>query len=115
MKKFILKIFISFLIFFVIILSIEFIIFFTILQWPQQKKNADLIAIFNGANDRIVKGFELSNEKIAPFLMISPASEKELNLFDQLYRNNDNYEYLFENKAQTTFMVGSHRPKNKRE
>jgi hypothetical protein len=62
-----------------------------------------LIAVFNGANDRIAKGFELANQNIAPSLMISPASAEELNLFDQLYRSNNNFEFLFENQAQTTF------------
>jgi hypothetical protein len=82
---------------------VEFIAFYTILQWPSQKQNADLIAVFNGANDRIVKGFELSNDNIAPFLMISPASNAELNLFDKLYRRNDDYQYLIERNAKTTF------------
>ena len=85
------------------IVSIEFITFYTILQWPSLKQNADLIAVFNGANDRIEKGFELSKENIAPFLMISPASKAELKVFDQLYRLNENFEYLFDDQTQTTF------------
>ena len=103
MIKKISKIIIVCLIIVIAIASIEFIVFYTILQWPSHKQNADLIAVFNGANDRIVKGFELSNENIARFLMISPASEAELRLFDQLYRLNGNFEYIFEDQAQTTF------------
>ena len=83
--------------------SVEFIAFYTILQWPYREKSADLVAVFNGANDRIARGFELANNGIAPLLMISPASEAELKLFDQLYRLNENFDYLFENQAQTTF------------
>jgi uncharacterized SAM-binding protein YcdF (DUF218 family) len=103
LKKSLLKIVLILLILCIFIVTAEFFYFYTILQLPSQTKSADLIAVFNGASDRIVKGFELANDNIAPLLMISPISKSDLELFDQLYRLNENFEYVYENQARTTF------------
>jgi uncharacterized SAM-binding protein YcdF (DUF218 family) len=77
--------------------------FFFVLQKDSEIVGADAVVVFGGSHARTVKGYELVNRGYAPFLVISPASEKQLERLDQTYRLKDSYQYLIEDRAETTF------------
>ena len=84
-------------------LVLEFICFYFILIKAPISEPVDLIAVFGGANARYQKGHELANQGMAPYLIISPASEKRLQYFKNTFQSDDRIQYIIENQAETTF------------
>jgi hypothetical protein len=103
LKLFVYKIVLGFLGFFLILFFLEFTWFYFVLQKGQKSESADVIAVFGGAHARTVKGYGLANEGFAPFLIISPSSEKGITRLDKTYRLKDSYQYLIEDRSETTF------------
>jgi uncharacterized SAM-binding protein YcdF (DUF218 family) len=82
---------------------VEFVCFYFLLQKVPVNEPADVVVVFGGAHARTVKGYALANEGLAPFMIVSPASEKQLKHLDKTYRLRDQYHYLIEDRAETTF------------
>ena len=63
----------------------------------------DVLIVFGGVHARTVKGYELANEGLARFMIVSSASERRMKRLDKTYRLNNQYHYLIEETAKTTF------------
>lgn len=88
---------------FVCLVFLEFFWFWVVLQKVPGTEKADAVVVFGGSDARTTKGYGFANEGYAPFLIVSPASEKYLNRLDKTYRKNYSYQYLIEDRAKTTF------------
>jgi len=77
--------------------------FYWVLQKKESPKKSDGIVVFAGSDDRIKAGYELMKSGIADFLIISPASEKQLKKYEHINGSANETRYIIENKARTTF------------
>jgi len=109
MKRIVLRFIIGvFSVLFILVL-IEGIYFYSILSTGFSSEKADLIAVFNGDNQRTKQGFRLAASGYAPYLTISPASEKMLELFEKKYgAANSSVSLIVEPRARTTFENALH-------
>lgn len=98
-----LKIIFWFFAFALFLLVVEFGWFWFVLQKTPESEPADAVVVFGGDHARTVKGYGLANEGLAPFLIISPASHKRVERLDRTCRLRDSYQYLIEDRAETTF------------
>jgi uncharacterized SAM-binding protein YcdF (DUF218 family) len=90
-------------VFALLIVITQLICFLIILTKFPGNHPADLIAVFRGSTGRIIKGHDLANKGLAQYLTISPSSEKQLKKFRRIYGKKNRYQYLVENRAETTF------------
>jgi uncharacterized SAM-binding protein YcdF (DUF218 family) len=74
-----------------------------ILFSPNHIEESDVVVVFTGTQDRIKKGYELSNAGYATYLMISWANPVMLKDYDREYGLEKGIEHLVEDKAHTTF------------
>ena len=77
--------------------------FYWVLQKKETSKKVDAIVVFAGSDDRVKAGFDLVKSGLADFLVISPASEKQLKKHEHKNGNLFETKYIIENKARTTF------------
>ena len=87
----------------VCIVFLEVGYFYWVLQKKETPKRADAIVVFAGSDDRVKAGFDLVKSGLADFLVISPASEKQLKKYEHKNGNLFETRYIIENKAGTTF------------
>jgi uncharacterized SAM-binding protein YcdF (DUF218 family) len=86
-----------------ILLILQLSWFYFVLQKDSEIVTVDAVVVFGGSHDRTVKGYDFVNDDLAQFIIISPASEKQLCRLDKAYRKKKSYEYLIEDRAETTF------------
>ena len=85
------------------VFAMEFVWFYFVLLKAPENGETDLIAVFNGSHRRIINGYALANQGLAPFMIISPASVERLKYLDKTYRSASRFQYLVEKRAWTTF------------
>jgi len=85
-----------------ILIGAECFYFYEILSQKISPEKADVIVVFDGDSDRIKAGCELADSGYAPYLIISPASEKKLNNYRKKYNQSSVVKYIIEDKARTT-------------
>ncbi len=81
----------------------EFVLFYTLLHRPWTDQQADLVAVFAGANGRAEKGYDLARAGAAPSIVISPASRHSIKIYDRLYGRLPSVRHIIEDQAETTF------------
>jgi len=77
--------------------------FYWILQKQETPNKADAIVVFAGSDDRVEAEYKLAGSGLGDFLVISPASEKQLKKYEHINGNGFGTRYIIENKARTTF------------
>jgi uncharacterized SAM-binding protein YcdF (DUF218 family) len=109
MKRMVLRFIIGVFSVLFILVIIEGIYFYSILTKEFSFEKADLIAVFNGDNERTKEGFKLAESGYAPYLTISPAFEEKLEIFKKKYGTaNSNVSLIVEPRARTTFENAVH-------
>jgi uncharacterized SAM-binding protein YcdF (DUF218 family) len=103
LKRYLFKICFRLIAFLFLLLIVEFVWFYFVLQYEYENTAADLIVVFGGAHARTLKGYDLANQGLAPYIIISPSSIKGLKHFDETYRSKSQYKNLIEDRADTTF------------
>lgn len=103
LKRFIFRICFWLVAFVFLVLVVEFGCFYIVLQKVPASEAADLIVVFGGAHARTVKGYDLVNRGLAPYMVVSPASAKQSARLDKTFRLQNQYQYLIEDRAETTF------------
>jgi hypothetical protein len=98
-----LKIILGLLAFGLFVWIVEFGWFYYILHKRPVNDVSDAIVVFGGEHRRTVKGFELANLGLADNLIVSPASALRLKHLDTSYRKNHLFNYIIEDRAETTF------------
>jgi len=86
---------------FILILG-EIIYFHYILSQEDELKRADVIIVFAGSPERIETGFGLADAGYAPFLIVSPASENQMQIYRSKYADSTTFSWIVENQARTT-------------
>ena len=82
--------------------SVEFLYFGLLGSKNDSYQAANTIIILNGDSERIKKGYELAEESIAGFVIISPADDSMIKAYEKQYKP-IKAKYILENKARTTF------------
>ena len=103
MKRILFKVIIGSFAFVLLVLALEFGWFYSVLLKVPKSDGADLIVVFDGAHERIINGYALANQELAPFMTVSPASVERLKNLDKTYRSASRYQYLVEERALTTY------------
>ena len=85
--------------------------FYHILTKDVSVKRADGIIVFAGAYERIKPAYSLANSGYARYLVISPASENLLKVYDKKYELSSGIKQIIEDKARTTFENALHTSK----
>jgi hypothetical protein len=85
------------------LLLVEAAFFYSVLTTGQVIEPADVVVVFHGAPDRNKKGYQLVNEGMAPWLMVSPATRTTRDKYDQKYARVGAWQHLVEDRADTTF------------
>jgi uncharacterized SAM-binding protein YcdF (DUF218 family) len=84
------------------IIGAEFVFFCDILSRSISPEKADVIIVFDGGPERIKAGCKLADSEYAPYLVISPATGKNLDNYKKKYSQRSDIKYLIEDKARTT-------------
>ncbi|MFH0730648.1 MAG: YdcF family protein [Pseudomonadota bacterium] len=77
--------------------------FYGVLTARRTAQAADAVVVFHGAPERNKLGYQLANNGIAPYLVISPATEKVREKYDKQYSRCGAWQHLAEDRADTTF------------
>lgn len=101
--KLIIKLILSFLITGSAVLLIESVVFYGLLVGEEPIAVADAVVVFHGGPGRVEEGYRLVNERIAPFLVISPITDTIRDRYDSMYGRNVPWRHIVETKAETTF------------
>jgi len=64
---------------------------------------SDMIVVFNGSTPRVKAGYDLALKGLAPYLVISPASQKKLEQYDLKYARGKILRHIVEPNARSTF------------
>ena len=65
-------------------------------------EKADLIVTFEGGYDRVRTAYSLVDQSYAPNLLISPATEKKLRVYENRFQPSQPYARIMEDKSRTT-------------
>ena len=85
--------------------------FYHILTKDDSLQRADAIIVFAGSSERIESAYRLANSGYARYLVISPASENLLKVYDKKYELSSGIKQIIEDKARTTFENALHTSK----
>jgi len=84
------------------VIGAEFVYFCDILSRNTSPEKADVIIVFDGGPERIKAGCKLADSEYAPYLVISPATGKNLDNYRKKYSQQSTVKYIIEDKARTT-------------
>lgn len=85
------------------ILLIEAAYFIWIAVQPSDPSPVDAIVVFSGSKSRVKHAYELAHQGIAPYLMISPASQRSIDRYEKQFGEPGKASYIIEDRAETTF------------
>jgi uncharacterized SAM-binding protein YcdF (DUF218 family) len=85
-----------------ILVASEIAYFYYILSQDVELEKADVIVVFAGSEDRIRAGFKLANAGYAPVLIVSPATESQMENYKSRYVDLKTVSWIIEDKARTT-------------
>ncbi|QTA93580.1 YdcF family protein [Desulfonema magnum] len=80
----------------------EIIYFHKILSGQISPETSELIVVFAGGTERTEAGYSLANSGYGTCLVISPADQKKLKLYDRKHRRSSTVRCIVEDKARTT-------------
>ncbi|MDX9787078.1 MAG: YdcF family protein [Desulfobacterales bacterium] len=86
-----------------LVLLSEAVYFYAVLTAKRTVEAANAVVVFHGAAERNKLGYQLANDGIAPYLIISPATEKVRKKYDKQYSRCGDWRHLVEDRAETTF------------
>ena len=85
-----------------LLLVLEAGFFAWVLTEDNDLQKADLIVAFEGGYDRVRTAYSLVDQSYAPNLLISPAAEKKLTVYEKRYNPSQPFVRVVEDKARTT-------------
>ena len=85
-----------------ILVSGEVFYFHHVLSQDEELKRADVILVFAGSSERIKAGFELADGGYAPVIIVSPASENQMEAYKSRFAESSKISWLIEDKARST-------------
>jgi uncharacterized SAM-binding protein YcdF (DUF218 family) len=88
---------------FAILLGMEAAFFAYILSREPKAANTEIVVVFDGSVNRVAEGFGLANAVGASGLIISPASQHELEEYQMKFGPLHKTALILEDKARTTF------------
>ena len=80
--------------------------FLFILQMDPKIDKADAVMVFCGSLPRIKTGYDLAEEDRGKHLVLSPATDRQIRIFDRKYGLPPSVDHIRETKARTTFENG---------
>jgi uncharacterized SAM-binding protein YcdF (DUF218 family) len=86
----------------VLLLALEAGYFLRMLSHEREIGKADLIVAFEGRDDRAAQAYRLLELSYAPNLVISPATEKKLQVYERRYVPFQPFGRIIEDKSRTT-------------
>lgn len=87
----------------VALLFLQSLYFLKVLFFIPDLEPADMIVSFEGRVGRAREAYRLADLGYAPVIVISPADERKLKVYDRYYRPQKQFSRIIENKARTTF------------
>ncbi|MDM8549935.1 YdcF family protein [Desulfobacterales bacterium HSG2] len=102
-RKIVFKIVIFLVLLIGLIIVGEIIYFHQILSNNVSSETSELIVVFAGGAKRTETGYALANSGYAPCLVISPADQEALKVYDRKHRRPSTVRCIVEDKARTTF------------
>jgi uncharacterized SAM-binding protein YcdF (DUF218 family) len=85
-----------------LLLVLEASYFVWVLAGDEDLQKADLIIAFEGGYDRVRTAYRLVDQSYAPNLLISPATEKKLWVYEKRFQPSQPYARIMEEKSRTT-------------
>ena len=89
-------------------LILESVFFLRILHKPSDISEHDAIVVFAGSSNRIKRAYQLSDQGLAPVLIISPANKRTIGYYEKRFGKPINATYIVEKRADTTFENAHH-------
>ena len=91
------------LILFSSVILFEVMYFAWISVQASDRANVDAIVVFSGSKNRIKQAYDLASQGTAPFLIISPATRRNIRWYEKQFGEPGDARYIIEDKAETTF------------
>ena len=89
---------------FVVLMAVQGAYWYRTLTAPFEIRQAEAVVVFLGGPGRIRKGYDLTNQGMAPLLSLSPADERRLTRWDKRFGARDvPIRHMMEDRATTTF------------
>jgi uncharacterized SAM-binding protein YcdF (DUF218 family) len=85
-----------------ILIAGEIAYFYYILSQDVELEKADVIVVFSGSQDRIKAGFELADAGYAPIIIVSTATESQMENYRSKYSDSKDVSWIIEDQARNT-------------
>ena len=82
---------------------VEGMYFGWVLHLEKDGRQSDAVIVFRGSNKRIKTGYGLANKGVAPFLVVSQSSERDVGIWNDKYGLDENVSQTAVPQAATTF------------
>ena len=89
---------------FVVLMAVQGAYWYRTLTAPFEIRQAEAVVVFLGGPGRIRKGYDLTNQGMAPLLSLSPATERRIQSLDKRFAGTGKPPvHMVEDRATTTF------------